>query len=241
MATLIYDSVRVGDVLVVALSRHGGASTGEFTSLNLANYVGDDPASVARNISLVGAQVDSSEVCVMQGEHGNTVHLVTQSGYAQKGDGLVTNVPGLALLALSADCATFALVDPTAEVIAVGHAGWKGVALDVMTSVADKFLAMGGNPKAATAVIGPSICGHCYEVPKERSAELRNVSPESVLDETHIEVGAGVESALVNLGFGVHRMPGCNFEDENLFSYRRAAGSKTGRGGLIVALPVRKV
>ena len=237
MSTLVYDSVRVGNIEVVALSRNGGVSVGDFESLNLANYVGDLPEVVAENITRAGKVVNAKCVAVMQGEHGNKVHHVTEPGYAKPGDGLVTNVPGLALLALAADCVPFALVDPVARVIAVGHAGWKGVCVNVMKSVSDEFLAVGGNPKQSTAVIGPSICGECYEVSPERVAELRTAAPEAILNERHIAVGKGVVAELSRQGFSINQMSGCNFEDDLLFSYRRAAGAPTGRGGIIVALP----
>ena len=237
MSTLIYNSVRVGDIEVVALSRNGGVSVGNFESLNVANYVGDSSEAVAENISRATSVVKASGASVMQGEHGNKVHRVTQPGYAKPGDGLVTNVPGLALLALAADCVPFALVDPVARVIAVGHAGWKGVSVNVMQSVSDEFLAIGGNPTQSTAVIGPSICGECYEVSPERVAELKAVAPEAILNERHIAVAKGVVAELSRQGFSINQMPGCNFEDDLLFSYRRAAGAPTGRGGIIVALP----
>lgn len=237
MSALIYDSVRVGDIEVVALSRNGGVSVGNFDSLNLANYVGDDPRAVAQNIERAGASVNVADVCVMQGEHGNKVHLVKSPGYADKGDGLVTNAPGLALLALAADCVPFALVDPVQRVVAVGHAGWKGVALNIMQSLTEGFVSLGGEPTASTAIIGPSICGSCYEVPAERVAELEAVSPASIKDSRHIDVAAGVKSVLSESGFKVEQIPGCNLEDDRLFSYRRAAGEPTGRGGIIVALP----
>ncbi|MEN9741279.1 MAG: hypothetical protein RIR66_235, partial [Actinomycetota bacterium] len=38
------------------------------------------------------------------------------------------------------------------------------------------------------------------------------------------------------LGFEITQLPGCNFEDENLFSYRRSGGKPTGRGGLVAII-----
>jgi YfiH family protein len=237
MSTPIYDKVRVGDIEVIALSREGGVSVGDFNSLNVANYVGDDKNSVARNIAIAGELVNTPNVSVMQGRHGNVVHYVRESGYAKPGDGLVTDKPELALLALAADCVPFALVDPDSRVVAVGHAGWKGVAVNVMKSLVDEFVARGGDPKVSSAVIGPSICGPCYEVPAGRVLELEKISPESILDERHIEVSAGVKAELERLSFKVQLISGCTLEDPRLFSYRRAAGAPTGRGGIIVAIP----
>jgi YfiH family protein len=237
MSTLIYDSVSVGSIEVVALSRNGGFSQGQFASLNLANYVGDDPDLVAKNIELAGSSVGATQVSVMQGEHGSQVNLVNSPGFAPRGDGIVSLTPGLAILALAADCVPFALVDPINQVVAVGHAGWKGVAANVMQNLVSTFVANGGSIENSTAVLGPSICGACYEVPESRTAELGAVSPVSIRDERHIDVGAGVRSALTKSGLKTVAIPGCTQEDDNLFSYRRANGQPTGRGGLIVSLP----
>jgi len=237
MATLIYNSVTVGSIEVVALSRHGGLSKGDYSSLNLANYVGDDPALVAKNIELAGSCVGTNKVSVMQGEHGSRVNFVSTSGYANAGDGLVSTTPGLALVALAADCVPFAIVDPANGVIAVGHAGWKGVAVNIMQNLVDQFVTGGGDLIHSTAVLGPSICAKCYEVPTSRATELRPISPVAVVGDRHIDVSAGVQSVLAKSGLNVIQIPGCTFEDEQLFSYRRANGKPTGRGGLIVALP----
>jgi YfiH family protein len=237
MSTLIYDSVKVGPIDVVALSRNGGLSQGVFSSLNLANYVGDNPSQVAQNIELAGRCVGTTEICVMQGEHGARINVVASSGYAPRGDGLVSTTPGLAIVALAADCVPFALVDPINLVVAVGHAGWKGVSVNVMQNLVMQFVASGGEIAHSTAVLGPAICGSCYEVPAIRTAELHPISPISVIDDRHIDVGAGVRFALAETGLKTIDLPGCTLEDENLFSYRRANGEPTGRGGLIVSLP----
>ena len=230
----IFDQISFSNVKVVALTRNGGLSHQPFDSLNLADYVGDDPAAVAGNLDIVARLVGADGLAVMSANHGNDVHVVSHEGIAPSGDGLVTNEENLALLALAADCAGFALVDPVSGVIAVGHAGWRGVLANVMQEVVNAFVRQGGQLSHSRAVIGPAICGKCYEVPSERVAQFAAHCPAAVVDETHLDLRAGVRSILTQHVDQVHEFSRCTQENENLFSYRGSGGQPTGRGGLLV-------
>ena len=229
----IFDQVSFGSVKVIALSRNGGLSNAPFSSLNLADYVGDESAAVRANLALVTELAGASGIAVMSATHGNKVNVVSSLGLASSGDGLVTREGNLALLALSADCVGFALTDSVSGVIAVGHAGWRGVLANVMQSVVDTFVLSGGKLAQTKAVIGPAICGSCYEVPSDRVSQFSE-HPAAIFDETHLDLRAGVRSVLAKQIDSIYEFPGCTQESENLFSYRKASGQPTGRGGLLV-------
>lgn len=231
-----------GSVSVIALSRHGGVSQAPFDSLNLGNYVGDDPNAVTANWRKVQEFTSAEAITFLHAEHGIKVHEISKTNSAigpreaPVGDGLVCTEPGQAIVALSADCVPFALVDPINQVIAVGHAGWKGVLANLMNELSVQFTKSGGEISQAAAVIGPSICGACYEVPIDRVKMFKERMPAAISDETHLDLAGGVNSELTQLGYEVFKIAGCNFEDENLFSYRRANGGQTGRGGLVALI-----
>jgi hypothetical protein len=218
------------------LSRNGGASQPPFDSLNLASYVGDNPECVTANLEIAAKLVFAGEISVMNAEHGNTVNVVTESGIAPLGDGLITTKSQLALASLAADCVPFGLVDPVNRVIAVGHAGWRGVLANVMQSLLDGFVAIGGQLNKTQAVIGPAICAKCYEVPSARVDLFRDSLPEAVYSVKNLDLSVGVVSVLSGSVEQVHQINGCTMESSDLFSYRRAAGKPSGRGGLIVAM-----
>lgn len=229
----IFDQTSFDSVKVIALSRNGGLSNAPFNSLNLAEYVGDEAAAVRANLALVTELVGASGIAVMSATHGNKVNVVSSLGLAPSGDGLVTRESNLGLLALTADCVGFALTDSVSGVIAVGHAGWRGVLANVMQSVVDTFVLSGGKLAQTKAVIGPAICGSCYEVPSDRVSQFSE-HPAAIFDETHLDLRFGVRSVLAKQIDSVHEFPGCTQESENLFSYRKASGQPTGRGGLLV-------
>lgn len=236
MNTQVFGRVSIEGIQAVALSRSGGASLAPFDSFNLASYVGDSTENVSANLALARDLVSAQGISVMNAEHGNTVRVVTDPGVALPGDGLITKQAGLALAALAADCVPFGLVDPVNGVVAVGHAGWRGVLANVMQALLDEFVSTGAQLKHTQAVIGPAICAKCYEVPADRVERFRNVRPEAIASTRNLDLIAGVKSVLATQVTKIHEFSGCTLESPELFSYRRTAGEPTGRGGLIIAI-----
>lgn len=236
MNTQVFGRVSIEGIQAVALSRSGGVSSAPFDSLNLASYVGDLAENVSANLDIARNLVSAREISVMNAEHGNTVHLVTKPGVALPGDGLITKQTGLAVAALAADCVPFGLVDPVNGLIAVGHAGWRGVLANVMQALLDEFVSSGAELNHTQAIIGPAICAKCYEVPVERVEQFRDARLEAITSSRNLDLSAGVKSVLSTQVTTIHEISGCTYESSNLFSYRRAAGQPTGRGGLVIAI-----
>ena len=236
MNSQVFGRVSIEGIQAVALSRNGGTSLAPFESLNLASYVGDSAENVSANLAIAKGLVSANEISIMNADHGNTVHVVSEPGVANPGDGLITKQADLALIALAADCVPFGLVDPVNGVIAVGHAGWRGVLANVMQALLDEFVSTGAQLKHTQAVIGPAICAKCYEVPAERVEQFRVVRPEAIASARNLDLIAGVKSVLATQVTKIHEISGCTLESSDLFSYRRAAGEPTGRGGLVIAI-----
>jgi len=89
-------------------------------------------------------------------------------------DALLTDVPGCAIGARSADCVPILLFDTTHRAAAAVHAGWKGTALAI-TSKAVRAMSerFGTNPVDVRAVIGPSIGSDSFQVGEEVVARFR--------------------------------------------------------------------
>jgi YfiH family protein len=236
MDSQFFGNVSIDGIQAIVLKRTGGTSKAPFDSLNLASYVGDDSTNVAANLEIVKEMVSAKNISVMNAEHGKTIHVVTQPGIAPVGDGLITSRSDLALVALAADCVPFGLVDPVNRVIAVGHAGWRGVLANVMQSLFDEFVSSGAQPQHTQAIIGPAICAKCYEVPAERVQLFREVCPQAISSPGHLDLTRGVVSVLADQVAQIHEISGCTLENSELFSYRRAAGEPTGRGGLVLSM-----
>ena len=95
--------------------------------------------------------------------------LSTADGRAVvRGDGMMTNVPGLLLGIQTADCVPVLLVDTRTKAVAAFHAGWKStLARIVERGVGRMRLEYGSRPKDILASIGPSIGPCCYSIGEE--------------------------------------------------------------------------
>jgi purine-nucleoside/S-methyl-5'-thioadenosine phosphorylase / adenosine deaminase len=98
--------------------------------------------------------------------HSDIIHVVcsAQTG-PLRGDGLITNVPGIILAVMTADCLPVLLADKKNKVVGAFHAGWRGT----VQRIAEKGLGImrrefGTQPENVFAAIGPGIQQCCYEV-----------------------------------------------------------------------------
>ena len=80
---------------------------------------------------------------------------------------MVTNVPGIGLAVLTADCQPVLFADATAGVIGAAHAGWRGAKDGVLEATVAAMEALGAQRGAIHAVIGPTISQAAYEVGPE--------------------------------------------------------------------------
>ena len=228
-------------VLFMFTGRGGGVSAAPFDTLNMGRSVGDDPAAVAENRRLVARAcgLDPGRLTWMQQVHGSAVRYAGGSAEAAlpEADARFTDVPGLALGVLMADCAPVLLADPEARIVGVAHAGREGMAAGVVSELVSAMSAAGAEPARMHAVIGPHICGSCYEVPAEMRDRIAGKVPEAGSETRKgtpgVDVGAGVGAQLARAGVAsVARDPRCTAETPSLYSYRR--DGRTGRlAGLI--------
>ena len=82
-----------------------------------------------------------------------------------KGDGLMTNEPGVLLGIQTADCVPVLLADRKNRAVAAFHAGWRGTLARIVENGVGKMrLEFGSDPRHLVASIGPAIGQCCYGV-----------------------------------------------------------------------------
>jgi hypothetical protein len=214
----------------VLTSRAGGRSAAPYRSFNLGNGVGDDPAAVSANRVRLAAEIGlaADRLVWMDQVHGTDVALVDgprPDGVAGA-DGLVTATAGLALAVLVADCVPILLADEQAGVTAVAHAGRAGAAAGIGQRTVAAMVGAGARVASIDVLLGPAICGRCYEVPPRMQAEVEAQLPGSAsgtaTGTTGLDLRAGLARALLAAGVGrVVADPRCTAEDPELYSYRR--------------------
>lgn len=108
-------------------------------------------------------QVHGDSIIVADESYLGKSHLINEEA-----DAVMTNVPGLAIGVLTADCLPIFIYDKSNKAIAMLHCGWrplsKGIISKSVKLMSKKFLT---DPQSLIVVFGPSIKGCCYEVGKE--------------------------------------------------------------------------
>jgi YfiH family protein len=229
-------------------TRYGGTSAGPWAELNLALHVGDEARHVLANRDLLGEYLGSTWVNFAQQVHGASVLKVEARnagrrrivrGGARGVDALVTDQPLTPIGILVADCLPVLIADPVAQVVGAAHAGRGGLAAGVLRNTVGEMTALGAVPDRCVAVIGPGVCGRCYEVPErlrdEVSAQLPGSAATTRGGTPSLDLPAGAEGQLRAAGIGgVRRSEICTMEDDRFYSYRR--DGVTGRFAGVVML-----
>ncbi len=229
----------------VFTTRRGGVSAPPWDSFNLGNGVGDDPAAVAANRARLAAEtgLPAGRIVWMDQVHGTTVTRVTsaQGALATATDGLVTVTQILGLAVLVADCVPLLAADPVAGVIAAVHAGRRGAASGVAIAALRQMERAGADIARVEVLVGPAVCGECYEVPAAMRDEVEATLPGSAcrtaIGSPGLDLRAGLVRQLRTVGIaGLRVDPRCTMSDPELYSHRR--GAPTGRfAGLIWMQP----
>ncbi|MEJ2888996.1 peptidoglycan editing factor PgeF [Actinomycetospora aeridis] len=214
----------------VLTTRAGGRSAPPYDRFNLGDHVGDHPSAVAANRRRLGEGIGlgPERVAWMNQVHGTDVAVVDAAGGdTPTADALVTDRPRLALAVVVADCVPVLLADPGAGVVAAAHAGRRGAADGVLERTLEAMTGLGAETGRVEVLLGPAICGEDYEVPAAMRDEVEAVLPGSAattrIGTPSLDLRAGLRRRLADLGITrVDVDTRCTFEDDQLFSHRRA-------------------
>jgi polyphenol oxidase len=212
-------------------TRRGGVSEGAYESLNLTAGTGDDRRRVEENRrrACARAGVDAERLSFNRQVHTAEVHEAGAQRGGGPGDGLWTDVPGVAMLAMTADCLPIAVARTGGtRSLAVLHAGWRGLSEGIVATGVAK---LGDGPKSA--VVGPAIGPCCYEVGEEVSARFdRDLTADGRLD-----LRRAAERALRAAGVErVDHVDLCTCCHPELYFSHRRDGLPRGAQGVIGAL-----
>src|SRR5438105_8894189 len=131
-----------------------------------------DPEAVMERRRQLAAQLgfDLERALMTVQEHG--ANVVTFHRRRPEGgqcvfstDALATDVPGQAVVTYHADCFPLLFTDAGRGVVAGAHTGWRGTLAGVATKTAQALqTGYGSWPSQIDVLIGPGICGRCYQV-----------------------------------------------------------------------------
>lgn len=221
-------------------TRRGGFSLPPYDSFNLGAHVGDLPEAVAANRALLAGHLPNSPVWLEQ-VHGTRVLTLPPSGAGPwEADGVVSRDPGLVCAVMTADCLPVLFCDRTGTVVAVAHAGWRGLLEGILENTVG---AMGVPGDEILVWLGPAIGAEAFEVGEEvraaflaRDAAAHGCFRAGAPGKYWADLAGLARQRLA--ASGVLSMYGggeCTYRDaRNFFSYRR--DGQTGRMASLIWL-----
>jgi len=142
-----------------------GASKPPFEAFNLGLRSGDDPAAAQANRNALHARIATPHPPRwLRQVHGtDVVRFDAASGLDEEptADAAVTDVPGLPLAILTADCLPVLFAAEDGSEIGAAHAGWPGLSAGVLEST---LAAMRTPASKLLAWIGPGAGPQRYEI-----------------------------------------------------------------------------
>jgi YfiH family protein len=163
--------------LIHSFSTRPGGSTTAYggRTLNLGFTKDDARENVEKNRGRLLLSIGAADnhkpwpMVTLRQIHSDIVHVVRSADTGPfNGDGLITNLPGIILAVMTADCLPVLLADRKNRVVGAFHAGWRGT----VQRIAEKGLGImrrefGTQPQDVFAAIGPGVQQGCYEVGEE--------------------------------------------------------------------------
>lgn len=224
---------------------------GPYDSFNLAFHVGDDVEHVCANRRALGETLgfDATMLSAAQQTHETRAQIIAAESRGQgaldwesahqQTDALITADHQTPLLILVADCAPLLLVDASAHILAVVHAGWRGAVARIVSQTIEEMKTLGAEPERIQIGIGPHLCTSCFEVGEEVALAAASVAPDAVVQgaaKPYVDLSAVLKSDALRGGAREPNIEAMNLcprcENETFFSHRGQNGS-AGRFGLV--------
>ena len=236
-------------------TRLGGVSSGVHQSLNLGENRGDNHENVRENYRILGAALgfDYRDIVFTKQVHGREVRTVNEndrhelfSAVPYEADGLVTNRPGVPIIAFTADCVPVLLHDPAAGVIAAVHCGWRSTVADIIGEALRAMTALGATAADTTAAVGPAIAKCCFEVGPEvpeAMRELLGADAEPLIrpglpEKFYADLHGACRARLIQLGVcsgNIAVSDECTVcSHEKYWSHRHTKGQRGSQGAIIM-------
>ena len=149
----------------IVTTRNGGIGRSPYASFNLGDHVGDDPLTVKQNRALL-RRLLPDEPCWLKQVHGTAAFGMDGHGCSTPpdADAVFSRQPGNVCAVLVADCLPVLLCDRAGTMVAVIHAGWRGMAAGVIERT---VAAIGPSATPLIAWLGPAIGPDHFEVGEE--------------------------------------------------------------------------
>ena len=237
-------------LLAFSTTRHGGQSKGEYSSFNINEYCGDDPADIVANRRLLCDElgIDEAHLVMPHQTHGVVVRQIAEDFVhlpqnirkmiLEGVDAVMTDVSGICIGVSTADCIPIIIYDPDHHAVATVHAGWRGtVARIAEKAIQAMAITYHSKPEQLHCVIGPGISLDNFEVGQEVYEQFAEAGfdMDSIAKwqtKWHIDLKLCNRQQLERMGIkpdNIEVSPVCTMADNHDFFSARKQGVNSGR------------
>lgn len=243
-------------IRIPELEKNGGVIHAFSTrhSFNMAFNGHDNQEEILKNRIVFGEAIGigAREIVTVKQIHGEQVITLKERNInidcirSKEGDAIITNLRGLPIAVLTADCLPILLIDLYRRAIAVVHAGRIGTYLRIVRKTAKEMKnTFDILSKDLLIGIGPGIGGCCYELDERGIQSFREETSyyDDFIDRRGknrylLDLAGANERQLLELGvlskniFSTRLCTAC--DTENFFSHRAVRGEDKRMMGLIM-------
>lgn len=234
-------------------TREGGVSGGCYSSMNLRFNCDDSHENVLENYKIMANTLgmDYEKIVLSKQVHEDNIHTVTNCDAGngimfenkfKSADGLITDIKGIPLVTLYADCVPVFFLDKKMGVVALSHSGWRGTVKRIAEKTVEKMKKdYGSKPENILAAIGPSIQLCHFEVGDDvAEIFIKEFGDKTVLkygERYHVSMQKAIFMQLTETGIPEENIDDCGIctycNSELLFSHRKTNGKRGNLGAFI--------
>lgn len=237
----------------VVTTRKGANSSGDAAGFNLSYWVEYNSHAVELNRSIVASflNITPENLIFPKQTHSDKIVIVTPQTTPEEllgVDALITQMHGIAIGVMSADCVPVLVADPLNQVVAAIHAGWRGTVNGIVKKTVFKMLYdFNCNPHHLVVGIGPSISAINYEVGPDVIEAVKASFPNSdkllikgkTENKAYLDLWKANQYWLSSCGIPESQIETagiCTYAHPEIFYSARYSHHKTGRFGSIIGI-----
>ncbi len=172
---------------------------------NLAFHVNDKKENVDTNRKNLATKHNFKleNLYYMNQVHGDNIEIIDKnsSNLIDNCDGIITNLRGITLMVMVADCIPVLIFDKTKGVIAAVHAGRNSTFLKIVPKTVKKMIDFFDcRVEDIEVILGPSIQKCCYEVSQELVEIVINSFGKEFVDNRYIDLQGINQKLLKDMG-----------------------------------------
>lgn len=190
--------------------------------------------------SIVGKlNIPLSDCIFMDQIHGNNITVVERQHkrIIPKTDSLITDKKRIYMAAATADCLPIIIYEKEKNILAVIHAGYKGLLLNIIGATIEKIIKMGGCKDNIFVGLGPCIDSCCYNISEDRAKIFIKHFPEAkrIIEYKNSKIYLSLKSIAIQQvkrylisEKNIEVSEYCTYHDSDLFFSFRKDGVKSG-------------